>query len=71
MGKSTWTTLVERLNDEEYMQSLGGTIPVTESLLKKYKKRSERSAQGRCWVGGGAGRGVVECDRSAGRRGGG
>ena len=42
--ESTWTTLVEQLNDEEYMQSLGGTIPATESLLKKYKKRSERSA---------------------------
>ena len=44
MGKSTWTTLVERLNDEEYMQSLGGTIPATECCSRSTRS-AERSAQ--------------------------
>ncbi|GAQ93512.1 hypothetical protein KFL_015970025, partial [Klebsormidium nitens] len=45
MGKSTWKVVVKKLADEAAMGDLGGAIRVSESTLKKHRKRAERSCQ--------------------------
>ncbi|GAQ80475.1 hypothetical protein KFL_000550065 [Klebsormidium nitens] len=45
MGKSTWKTVVKKLADEASMGDLGGAIRVSESTLKKHRKRADRSIQ--------------------------
>ena len=46
MGKSTWSRIAELLQDPEHMKKLGcETIPASVSVLKKHKRRSDRSLQ--------------------------
>ena len=48
LGNSTWSTIADRLCDATYMATLGGTVPVSVSALKRHKARSARSKQPKC-----------------------
>ena len=48
LSKGKWSKIKDKLADPVYMAKLGGVIPTSVALLKKNKRRSERSKQPKC-----------------------